>query len=55
MVYEIARAAGLPKATPAFEAIYRAFLGQEKGPRAGWFLAFLDAEFVGARLREAAA
>lgn len=55
MVYEIARDAGLPKATPAFEAIYRAFLGQAKGPRAGWFLAFLDAEFVGVRLREAAA
>src|SRR5262245_35574315 len=54
LVYEVAGAAGLPKATPAFEAIYRASLGQAKGPRAGWFLAFLDPTFVAARLREAA-
>jgi len=55
LVYDLAKEAGLPKATAAFEAIYRAFLGRSKGPRAGWFLAFLDREFVLRRLREAAA
>ena len=55
LVYDLAREAGLPKATPAFEAIYQVFLAQSKGPRAGWFLAFLDREFVRGRLREASA
>ncbi|HKQ97329.1 MAG TPA: lysine--tRNA ligase [Candidatus Polarisedimenticolia bacterium] len=55
LVYDLAKNAGLPKATPAFEAIYRVFLGQGKGPRAGWFLAFLDRDFVLRRLKEAAA
>jgi lysyl-tRNA synthetase class 1 len=41
-----------PKA--AFGAIYRAFLGTESGPQAGWFLAALDRDFVIRRLREAA-
>ena len=39
----------------AFTALYVAFLGRPNGPRAGWLLASLDAAFVGARLREAAA
>lgn len=41
-----------PKA--AFGAIYRAFLGKDSGPQAGWFLAALDREFVIRRLQEAA-
>ena len=53
LVYDVAKEAGLPKTTAAFEAIYRAFLGRTRGPRAGWFLAFLDRPFVLARLREA--
>ncbi|HEU4403109.1 MAG TPA: lysine--tRNA ligase, partial [Candidatus Polarisedimenticolia bacterium] len=53
LVYEIAKEAGLEKATAAFEAIYRAFLGRTKGPRAGWFLAFLERGFVVARLKAA--
>ena len=50
----VAKEAGLDKATAAFEAIYLAFLGRTKGPRAGWFLAFLERGFVIARLKEAA-
>lgn len=38
----------------AFGAIYRAFLGKDSGPQAGWFLAALDRAFVVQRLREAA-
>ncbi|HZN02013.1 MAG TPA: lysine--tRNA ligase, partial [Candidatus Polarisedimenticolia bacterium] len=55
LVYDVAKEAGLEKTTAAFEAIYRAFLGRTRGPRAGWFLAFLDRSFVLARLREAGA
>jgi lysyl-tRNA synthetase class 1 len=54
LVYEVAKQVGLPKATAGFEAIYRAFLGQPKGPRAGWFLAFLDRDFAVGRLKDAA-
>jgi lysyl-tRNA synthetase class 1 len=53
LVYALAKEAGLTPATAAFEAIYRAFLGRDRGPRAGWFLAFLDRDFVLNRLREA--
>jgi len=53
LIYEVAKKAGLEKTTAAFEAIYIAFLGQPKGPRAGWFLAFLERDFVLSRLREA--
>ena len=38
----------------AFEAIYLAFLGRPNGPRAGWLLASLEADFVVRRLDEAA-
>jgi lysyl-tRNA synthetase class 1 len=38
----------------AFAALYLAFLGRVNGPRAGWLLASLDADFVIDRLREAA-
>lgn len=38
----------------AFKAVYKALLGTEKGPRAGYFLASLDRDFVTDRLTEAA-
>jgi lysyl-tRNA synthetase class 1 len=55
LVYDLAKETGLEKATAAFEAIYTVFLGRPRGPRAGWFLAFLERGFVVRRLREAAA
>ena len=39
----------------AFGALYLAFLGRPNGPRAGWLLASLPADFVVERLRAAAA
>jgi lysyl-tRNA synthetase, class I len=52
-IFTTATAAGLePKA--AFAALYLAFLGRSNGPRAGWLLASLEAEFVVGRLRDAA-
>ena len=54
LVYDVAKQAGLSPATPGFEAIYLALLGQKKGPRAGWFLAFLERDFVVERLQAAA-
>jgi lysyl-tRNA synthetase class 1 len=36
-----------------FQGIYLAILGKSQGPRAGWFLAVLGAEFTRPRLREA--
>ncbi len=53
LIYDLAKEAGLEKPTAAFEAIYTVFLDRSKGPRAGWFLAFLDRDLVLARLREA--
>jgi lysyl-tRNA synthetase class 1 len=53
-IFEAARVAGLP-AGRIFNALYLAFLGQPSGPRAGWLLASLPADFVVQRLREAAA
>jgi lysyl-tRNA synthetase class I len=41
------------KAAEGFQAIYLALLGTLRGPRVGWFLAFLDHDFVVERLREA--
>jgi lysyl-tRNA synthetase class 1 len=38
----------------AFRAVYKALLGKERGPRAGYFLASLDRAFVARRLHEAA-
>jgi heme O synthase-like polyprenyltransferase len=38
----------------AFGAIYRAFLGKDSGPQAGWLLAALDRRFVLGRLTEVA-
>ena len=53
-VFEAARASELAPGT-AFAALYRAFLGQPSGPRAGWLLASLEPGFVRDRLRAAAA
>src|SRR5262245_9875323 len=53
LIYDRAKESGMEKTTAAFEAIYRAILGQTKGPRAGCFLAFLEHDFVVSRLREA--
>ena len=52
-IFTTAKHVGLP-AGRAFDAIYRAFLGRNNGPRAGWLLASLDPDFVVTRLREAA-
>ncbi len=40
-------------AKSAFKAIYIALLGKNSGPKAGWFLASLDPEFVVLRFEEA--
>jgi lysyl-tRNA synthetase class I len=53
MIFAAAAEQELP-ARRAFEAIYLAFLGRPNGPRAGWLLASLEAEFVVCRLEEAA-
>lgn len=38
----------------AFEAVYRVILGQDRGPKAGWFMASLETPWLVQRLREAA-
>ena len=53
-VYAVAEERGI-EAKELFSAIYVAFLGQKQGPKAGWFLASLDGEFVRERLLAAAA
>ena len=35
-----------------FRAIYLSLLGKPRGPRAGWFIATLGAEFCAGRFRE---
>ncbi len=52
-VYALAGEMAPLKPAEAFQAIYLALLGTFRGPRVGWFLAFLDHEFVVNRLREA--
>jgi lysyl-tRNA synthetase class 1 len=51
-VYEVAEQQGV-SAKDIFVAIYLAFLGQERGPRMGWFLEALGKEKVLTRLKEA--
>ncbi|HUR69553.1 MAG TPA: lysine--tRNA ligase [Candidatus Thermoplasmatota archaeon] len=53
-VHESGKESGLAGGK-AFRAIYLAFLGQQRGPRAGHFLASLDRAFVVKRLTEASA
>jgi lysyl-tRNA synthetase, class I len=52
-IYELMKPLGLD-AGKAFAAIYLAFLGKHKGPRAGWFLHSLDPAFAVGRMRELA-
>ncbi|GAC1369483.1 MAG: lysine--tRNA ligase [Candidatus Saccharimonadales bacterium] len=51
-VYASAEAA-VVKPAQAFVALYRVILGQDWGPKAGWFLASLDQDFLLERLRAA--
>ncbi|MDD1674447.1 MAG: lysine--tRNA ligase [Methanomicrobiales archaeon] len=52
-VYTVAHESGFaPK--KLFSAVYTAFLGEEKGPRLGWFLEALGRDFVVTRLEDAA-
>jgi lysyl-tRNA synthetase class 1 len=50
-IYDLAQAAGI-KGPEAFQAIYKALIGKQRGPRAGFFLASLDKDFVQKRFRE---
>jgi len=50
-IYELGKNLGLkPKET--FEPIYLSLLGKSSGPKAGWFLAVLDKDFVIKRFRD---
>ena len=51
-IYEISEETKIPIKT-AFSAIYQIILGQERGPRAGFFLSNLSKEFVLKRVTEA--
>jgi lysyl-tRNA synthetase class 1 len=51
-IYEISEEKRIPIKT-AFSAVYLILLGQDKGPRAGYFLSNLKKEFVLKRLTEA--
>ncbi len=51
-IYAISEENSIPIKT-AFNAIYQILLGQEKGPRAGFFLSNLPKEFVLSRVTEA--
>ncbi|CAN5597874.1 lysine--tRNA ligase [soil metagenome] len=53
LIFRTARDQELPSGQ-AFSALYLGFLGRTNGPRAGWLLASLPAQFVVGRLREAA-
>jgi len=52
LIFGTAKELGLA-AGAAFKAVYLAFLGRPNGPRAGWLVASLDADFVQRRLAEA--
>ncbi|HUC86914.1 MAG TPA: lysine--tRNA ligase [Candidatus Saccharimonadales bacterium] len=49
LIYAAKDQANLP-APAAFQAIYRVILGKDFGPKAGWFLASLDRDFLIKRL-----
>ena len=53
VIFAVAAETRLP-AGRAFVALYRAFLGRNNGPRAGWLLAGLEPAFAITRLRDAA-
>jgi len=52
-LYEAATAAGMDMGSLC-KAFYRALIGKESGPRAGWFAGIVGLEFVARRLREVA-
>jgi len=52
LIYDISEKEKIPIKT-AFTTIYQIILGQEKGPRAGYFLSNLDKDFVVKRIKEA--
>ena len=52
VVFDLSKEVGL-KPRDAFGAIYISILGRQRGPRAGFFLASMDMEWVVARFREA--
>jgi lysyl-tRNA synthetase class 1 len=54
VVFNLSKEVGL-KPRDAFSAIYTSLLGRQRGPRAGFFLASMDREWVVARFREAGA
>ncbi|MEW5807617.1 MAG: lysine--tRNA ligase [Acidobacteriota bacterium] len=54
LIYSIAEEIEGVEPYGLFEAIYLSILGKERGPRAGWFLAFLDRQFVINRFQDAA-
>jgi lysyl-tRNA synthetase class 1 len=49
-IYAATEAAGI-KASQGFQALYRVILGKDSGPKAGWFLASLDQDWLAQRLR----
>ncbi len=51
-IYDSSSKENIPTKT-AFKAIYQILLGQDKGPRAGYFLSNLDKSFVIGRVKEA--
>ena len=51
-IYAVSEKENIPIKT-SFKTIYQIFLGQEKGPRAGYFLSNLDKDFVLGRIKEA--
>ncbi len=51
-IYELSEKEKIPIKT-AFTTIYQIILGQDKGPRAGYFLSNLDKDFVLKRIKEA--
>ncbi|MGZ7169424.1 MAG: lysine--tRNA ligase, partial [Halobacteriota archaeon] len=53
-IYNISAQLGID-AKSSFKAVYIALLGKNSGPRAGWFLASLDPQFVVSRFEEAGA
>jgi lysyl-tRNA synthetase class 1 len=52
-IYAVAAELGLDS-KKFFQGVYMAFIGQRQGPKAGWFLASLDRDFVRQRLLDAA-
>lgn len=54
-IYAIAGSLAPAKPAELFGAIYLALLGKARGPRAGWFISILGAEFCARRFGEAAA